>query len=116
MKELSNLIELLGEESTLKLVQEHAGTRVGLPKKMPEDHPLRALLGDAGFALLCQYFGGYEISVPVARAWRFEMYTAQGLTPKRIARLCGCSEDAFYKYRARKGSDRQLEMDFTARR
>jgi AraC-like DNA-binding protein len=92
MSELGSLIELLGEEVTLKLVEAYGGTRRGVPKFMPEKHELRDLLGDAGFALLFQYFGGTEIAVPLAKRWRLELYAKSGLKTKEIARRAGYSE------------------------
>lgn len=92
MSELASLVELLGSDVTLKLVEAYGGTRRGVPKFMPAAHELRDLLGDAGFALLFQYFGGSEIAVPMARQWRFEVYKNRGLKTKEIARRIGLSE------------------------
>ena len=92
MSELGSLIELLGEDATLKLVETYGGTRRGVPKYMPETHELRDLLGDAAFVLLFQYFGGSEISVPLAKRWRLELYAKRGLKTKEIARRAGYSE------------------------
>jgi hypothetical protein len=102
VKESNALLELLGEDLTLKLMEAYGGRRVGVPKEMPEQHELRELLGDSGFALIFQYFGGSEIAVPMARRWRFEVYERRGLRPVQIAKLASCTEAAYYKYRSEK--------------
>ena len=112
MSELGSLVELLGVEPTLKLIEAYGGTRVGVPKAMPKEHRLRDLLGDSGFALLFQYFGGDEIVVPMARSWRFDIYAEQGLKPREIALKCGCTEAAYYIHRRRKGSENQMKFNF----
>jgi hypothetical protein len=103
VSEFSALLELLGEDATLKLVEAYGGRRVDVPKEFPEKHILRDLLGDSGFALLFQYFGGSFIAVPMARRQRFEIYERRGLRPVEIAKLAACTEAAYYKYRGEKG-------------
>jgi hypothetical protein len=98
MSELASLLELLGQESTLKIVEAHGGTRVKVPKDSATPHHLRELLGDAGYAVLWQYFGGSELVVPMARKWRFEIYNAREMKPKEIARKTGSTEDAVYRH------------------
>lgn len=113
MKELTALLELLGEDSTLKLVQAYGGTRLSVPKTMPQTHALRDLLGDDGFALLFQYFGGSEIPVPIARRWRFDIYKKRGITRREIARHLGCSEKTVYAYfRGEQRAQGQLTLSF----
>lgn len=55
--ELGSMIELLGDDATLALIEAYAGTRVSVPKVRPVAHPLLDLLGEAHFGLLFQYFG-----------------------------------------------------------
>lgn len=97
MSELASLIELLGEDVTLKLVEAYGGTRRGVPKTMLETHELRELVGDAGFALMFQYLSGVELNVPLAKRWRVEVYYKRGLKPKEIARRVGYTESAVYR-------------------
>jgi hypothetical protein len=113
LRELEDLIELLGVEPTLKLIEAYGGTRVDVPKHMRKKHPLRTVLGDSGFALLFQYFGGARIIVPIARAWRINIYIGLGLTNAEIARRAGCTENTVYAYR-RAGTtpDGQLAFSF----
>jgi AraC-like DNA-binding protein len=86
------MIELLGEDATLKLVEAYGGTRRGVPKKMPKEHELLDLLGPSSFALLHQYFAGSEIAIPLARQWRVHVFERKGLTPKELALRAGMSE------------------------
>lgn len=94
MSDLNALLELLGEATTLKLVEAYGGTRRVVPKSLPIHHELRDLLGDAAFLKLHQYFGGSELSLPLAKRWRLEIYKRQGLKTKEIARRTGYTERA----------------------
>ena len=112
MNELASMIELLGEDATLKLVEAYGGTRRGVPKYMPEAHELRDLLGDAAFALLFQYYGGSEITMPMARHWRIEIYLKRDMKPKEIARRAGCTEAAVYAYLRQRANELQFSFSF----
>lgn len=115
MSELRSLIELLGEEATLKIVEAYGGTRLSVPKVMPKEHRLRELLGDGSFALLYQYFGGSTIMIPIAREWRIDLYLKQKprLTRAEIARRAGCSENTVYAHqRGDKRAPGQLNLTF----
>jgi hypothetical protein len=104
---LSELLELLGEDATLTFVQAYAGTRRKIPKTMPKEHELIDLLGPEHFARLWEYFGGSEMAVPMARRWRFEVYTRRGMMPKEIAVKCGCTEMNYYSWRRCASDSRQ---------
>ena len=94
MSELHTLLELLGEDATLALIEAYGGTRVGVPQTAPKEHPLRTLLGEADFARLMKGFGGAEISVPLARRWRVKIYAGKKLRRKEIALRAGYTESA----------------------
>ena len=112
MSELGNLIELLGDQLALQLIELHGGTRLNVPRAIGEEHPLRAALGARGVELLVRYFGGAEIKVPMARPWRAAIYRTRGLTYREIARRLGCTETAVYGYMARARSAAQPELPF----
>jgi hypothetical protein len=107
------MIELLGEDATLALIEAHGGTRVNVPKAVPAQHPLRDLLGEARFALLFQYFGGTEIVVPQAREWRLRLYQRRGMTRREMARRLGLTENRVYaKLRGDRREPGQLTLNF----
>lgn len=92
--ELQGMLELLGKDATLKLVEAYGGVRCLVPKRFPAEHELLELLGAAAFALLHQYYGGSIIAVPLAKRWRIRVYKERGLTTKEIARRTGYTERA----------------------
>jgi hypothetical protein len=97
--ELKDFVELLGTETTLALVEGFGGTLIRVPKDPPhQSHVLVEALGDAGMARLIAYFGGDRLAVPLARQWRFKLYTARGMTRRAIARKLGVTEKTVYQW------------------
>ena len=92
MKDLAFLIEMLGEEVTLKLVETYGGTRRYVPQKLLEQHEMREALGDDGFEALQKCFGGFDLPIPQAREWRFHIYNRSGLSARIMARKLGLTE------------------------
>jgi Mor family transcriptional regulator len=111
LKELTSLLELIGEEMTLKLVENFGGTRVFVPKAMVKKHPVIDVLGEIGLALMIQYFSG-DMPIPIARGWRIQLYLKQGLKIKEIARKVHCSETAVYKHKRGEPIAAQMQMAF----
>ncbi len=111
MSELGSLVELLGTETAVALIEAHGGTRISVPMSASAESPLRAELGDSGYLRLVQYFGGHLLQVPVARKWRIEVYDARGMTRREMARRLGCTEATVYKFLGRKRDERQLSMN-----
>ncbi len=107
MSDLQALLELLGEETTLVLVEAYGGTRRAVPKSLPEKHELRDLLGNEAFELLHRYFGGSELKLPLAKRWRLEIYRQRGLKTKEIARRTGYTERAVARILNDDGANKQ---------
>lgn len=97
MSELTSLLELLGTDATLALIEAHGGTRLSVPRSAGVTSELREQLGVSGFGRLVEYFGGSVLTIPLARAWRAPIYRARGMTHKEIARRCGVVESSVYK-------------------
>ena len=111
--ELKDFVELLGVETTLALVEGFGGTLIRVPKDPPApSHALLEALGDTGMARLIAYFGGDRLAVPLARQWRFKLYTARGLTRRAIARKLGVTEKTVYKWLREGQSAEQLNLPF----
>ncbi|MDA8049033.1 MAG: hypothetical protein M0002_03335 [Rhodospirillales bacterium] len=100
MSELGSLVELLGEDAALKLIELYGGTRLTVPKRIGPEDALGREVGEAA-VLLARYFGGSEVKVPMARPWRALIYQRMGLTRRQMARRLGCTETAVYGYLAR---------------
>lgn len=60
---LQEIREVIGMESALKLVADCGGTRIFIPKYLPENHRLVTLLGMEVAERLSQYFGGESLSI-----------------------------------------------------
>ncbi len=96
--ELANLIETLGEAGSLKLIETFGGTRVVVPAKRPETHKLLDVLGPDVFRLFWEKYRGEVFHVPIARAWRIDIYARQKMSRAEIARRAGCSENTVYAH------------------
>lgn len=94
MSDLAALLELVGEDATIKLIEAYGGTRPTVPKYFPASHPMKDLLGDDDFKNLHQYFGGCVLHLPLAKRWRLEIYRQRGMKTKEIARRTGYTERA----------------------
>ncbi len=113
MSELHALIEVLGEDLAVKLMESCSGTRVFVPQKMPTEHLLLEFLGEAGMALMIQYYGGDALAVPEGRAWRIDFYKRKmGLTVREMARRLHCSEKTVYAHLRGNAVSKQFSMVF----
>ena len=74
MSELPGLLELLGNDDTLRLVEAFGGTRIFVPIEVKEKHPLREALGLNLYKKLIRYYRGSHLLVPLAKPWRIGVY------------------------------------------
>ncbi len=65
---LQDIVALIGLPHTMKLVDQHGGTRLFVPKLgVAEDHPLAVLLGHRAASKLIAHYGGEEhFDIPLA--------------------------------------------------
>ena len=94
------LLDLLGPEDFLRLVEAHGGTRLYVPRtengsSLPEELGLEAVEKLQGLR------AGEWIRVPLAREWRARHYRANGLTNAKIAVRLGLTETGVNKLFAR---------------
>lgn len=92
--ELAWLTEAIGADATLRLIEEHGGTRVYVPKDINQGSAARLGIPLSAARALSERFGGEQVLVPIARAWRVRLYRAQGMTLPVIARRLGVHERA----------------------
>lgn len=109
--ELKSLVETLGQDGTLKLIEAFGGTRVIVPARRPAAHRLLDVLGQRDFDRLCAQYRGEVVNVPLARAWRISLYAAQNLSRSEIARRAGCSENMVYIH-LRGARDKASQLTF----
>lgn len=90
---LALMVEVIGVDATLSLVNEYGGIAVHIPNKAKPSHVMVELIGDDNFKELCKYFGGAQFSFPrcvhLLRAVRDEKILAErkaGKTNFKIAR------------------------------
>ncbi|WP_160009814.1 hypothetical protein [Rhizobium sp. 18055] len=118
MSELTDeLMDALGEEGFLKLIEVHGGIRLYIPKNAPASK-LSSEIGSENTARLSNMFSGEYISVPLAREFRANHYRAQGESNAMIARRLGLTESGVERIFSRvpkpiggrKKDPRQIEM------
>lgn len=70
---LRELVRVLGEADTLRLIGAHGGARMTVPKAPKADHPLRLVLSDAAFIRLVAEYGGEALDLPKGDAYLREL-------------------------------------------
>jgi hypothetical protein len=118
---LALLIEHLGLDDTLRLIEARGGTQIWAPKGVDNSsEPLRAAFiqefGETMTRALIRGFGGGPLWVPLCPEWRTALYAHRGLTPEAIARKLCCHIDTVRR-RLKRGwhTDRPSGWAFGAR-
>lgn len=95
---LEELVEILGREGALKLIQRFGGTALYVPHNPPEHHALCLVLGVEGAARIASYYGGENLYLPLGRKWLREQQrrvihqlAAQSVPNNQIAQRMGCT-------------------------
>ena len=60
----AEIVEVVGVEAALRLVEAWGGIRLYVPQQMPEDHLLVSALGRAEAGQLADRYGGETIQIP----------------------------------------------------
>ncbi len=112
--DVAQLVALLGEEATLRLLEKRGGTRVYLSD--PEEHrTISELVGIDGAGKLNAAYGRTQIKVPLGRTWRVLCYRAQGMSYRETALKAGCTEGTVWDILRRHGQTQtQLDLFKTA--
>lgn len=88
----ADLVEIVGEAAAVALAENFGGTRLYVPQRLKDCHPIvRAIGADAGKALV-EAFHTSTIKVPLARELRARHYRAAGLSHAKIAARLGLTE------------------------
>jgi hypothetical protein len=94
--DVSRLVELVGPDAALALVEARGGTRIYVGEAI-EGRTVTDIIGVAAAARLAEAFGRETIKVPLAREWRILIYKARGLSYRAIALKAGCSENTVWE-------------------
>ena len=66
---LRDIAALIGLPATMTLVRVYGGTRLYVPKRFDQEHPLTKLLGHESALILIDHYGGDEhFDIPIATA------------------------------------------------
>lgn len=96
--ELAWLVEEIGVEKSLALIELRAGTRLYVARYFDPKMDLAAQLGAEAARALVRRWGGGEIKVPSCKRWRAAVYDAYGLSYPAIALKLGCDAYTVYRY------------------
>jgi len=107
------ILNLLGAEGTLALVEAFAGCRLFIPKHPRPCSALSKVVGAIPAQRLSEHYGGLTIKVPLAKRWRVAVYRKQGWSYPMIARRLCMHETTVFKNLQEMGLTRSLR---TARR
>lgn len=105
---LQELVDCIGDDAAVKMVLRFGGLRLRVPKSIPAGHRLEVLLGAEACHSLARVFGGEQIELPVAEAWRTRMVRARiaqmaeaGLGTRDIAQRLGMTQRGVQKAMAK---------------
>jgi hypothetical protein len=101
--EIRDLVEALGVDGALHLIEQRGGTRVNVPDSVNQGHALALLVGLEGAKRLAEIHGGTQLRVPLSRAWRILVYHARGESYATIARKLGVVDSTIYRHLERAG-------------
>ena len=60
---LREIMEIIGQPGTMKLVEQYGGTRIFIPSRVRAQHKLANLLGLEQARRLCHHFGGETLCI-----------------------------------------------------
>jgi len=107
------LIELVGEDAALRLVERYGGVRIEVPKKITETSEIVRSTGlaPATLAPLAAHHGAERITLPICREWRVRIYRLrERQSYAQIARRLGMVENTVWRILNNSGMTQQ-QMD-----
>jgi hypothetical protein len=111
--EIAHYVAAIGAAATLVLLEVYGGTRLYVPSDERGIASLGQVIGMAAAREVSRMAPGDTIRIPLAKAWRAQIYRAQGMTYVAIAKKLGCNDTTVWKYlRAAGATGAQLELEF----
>ncbi|MGE4406442.1 Mor transcription activator family protein [Pseudomonas sp.] len=99
----AEIVDVVGVEATLRLVEAWGGVRLYVPQQMPEDHLLVSTLGRGEADQLAERYGGDTIQIPrclhalrAVRNCRIRAERHDGASPALLALRYGLTERQVY--------------------
>ncbi|MCX5497306.1 helix-turn-helix domain-containing protein [Kaistia dalseonensis] len=109
--ECRRLVQIMGAEAALALIEWQGGTRYYVPKVISADHKLAQTVGLGPATALVEAYGSSAYKVPVAREWRILVYRQRGLSYSEIARRLVCSQSTIWRVlNANEKTAKQLDL------
>lgn len=115
---LTDLVDAVGEQAAIALVQAKAGQSIYVPGTVSADHPLAVLMGLEAARRLSDHLGGRGVNVLVPRAntgrWaearaRTSALLSSGASESMIAREMGVTVRAVQRFKQRRRG-KQLDL------
>lgn len=96
--EIQPVVDLIGVEAALRLVEAHGGVRIEVPSRATPSCALAQVVGLPATEALVREFGGTRMYVPLLKRWRGLMMRRDGASYAEIARRLGVSEQAVWSW------------------
>jgi len=111
--DVARLVERIGAEAALKLLEARGGTRLWIPESA-EGGVLAGIIGLDAAQAMHRHYGKGEIKVPLGRPWRVLCYIAMGLNRQQAALRAGCTENTVHDILSRYGRPTKIQLDLFA--
>ena len=108
--EIDYLVEPLGLDDALRLIEAYGGSRLYVPKMFDPDCKLAQEFGDQMARSMVARWGGDMLKVPSVRWWRILLYRREGMSYAQIARKLGCSETTVWQTLNSAQETKQLQL------
>ncbi len=95
--ELAYLVDAIGEDATLLLIELRGGTRVYIPRTPDDASPLSKDIGIIAARRLSRAWDLDHLKVPLAKRWRAHVYRHRGMSYPEIAQALGVSETTVWR-------------------
>jgi hypothetical protein len=107
---LQTLVEVMGTQSTEKIIAEFGGARIWVPVRSTPHAKLTQILGDRAASALCARFGGDYLQIPNTITgdniyWRIAELHRQGCKINDIALAVGRSRRTVFRLLRKKITD-----------
>ena len=102
-----DLIEFLGPDAFLSLIEEFGGLRLYVDREQGENSTIANVIGLCAAQKMAQFYGSSVLRVPLAREFRAIRYRSNGMSYAAIAKKIGVTETSIDKMfeRLRKKGD-----------
>ncbi len=108
--ELRYLVEAIGAEATLVLIEKLGGTRLYVPGSPGEGSTLVKAIGSEAARGLARAFAGEYLKIPSCKYWRARVYQRRGMSYNAIALALGCGQSAVHRYLSGQAQSPQMAL------